>query len=159
MAVGLPTFSLYLVLMRAYQGMQDTRTMFYIYLVENGLNIVFDVALYHRFGIRGLAAGLSLAYAGGTVVALVHLSGRMGGLAGRRLAAAAGTVVTGAALAAGAAWFVSWGIGHLPGGEHQIAVAARVVGGVGAGVTVYLLAARALRFDEVRKVLLQRSPA
>jgi putative peptidoglycan lipid II flippase len=159
MAVGLPTFSLYLVLMRAYQGMQDTRTMFYMYLVENGLNIVLDVALYHWFGIRGLAAGLSLAYAGGTAVALVHLSRRMGGVGGRRMVTAAGTVVAGATLAAGAAWLVSWGIGRAPGGERQLAVAARVVAGVGAGVTVYLLAARALRFDEVRKVLLQRSPA
>ncbi|HEY2429628.1 MAG TPA: murein biosynthesis integral membrane protein MurJ [Acidimicrobiales bacterium] len=159
MALGLPTFSLYLVLMRAYQALQDTRMMFNVYLVENGLNIVLDVALYHRFGVRGLAAGLSLAYAGGMVVALVNLSRRMGGLGGRRLAAGAVSVLGAAVAAAGAAGAVAWAVGHLPGGSHQIGLALRVVVGVSTGVTVYLLAARTLRFDEVRKLLqLRRSP-
>jgi len=159
MALGLPTFSLYLVLMRAYQAIQDTRTMFFIYLVENGLNIVFDLALYHRFGIRGLAAGLSLAYAGGTAVALVNLSRRMGGLGGRRLVTATLTVIGAAAVAVGAAGVVAWAVGHLPGGSRQLGLAFRVAVGVTTGVTVYLLAARTLRFDEVRKLLqLRRSP-
>ena len=133
--------------------------MFFIYLVENGLNIVLDLALYHRFGIRGLAAGLSLAYAGGTAVALVNLSRRMGGLGGRRLVSAAAVVVGAAVVAAGAAGVVAWAVGHLPGGSHQLGLAFRVAVGVTTGVTVYLLAARTLRFDEVRKLLqLRRSP-
>jgi putative peptidoglycan lipid II flippase len=153
MALGLPAFSLYLVLIRAFQAIQDTRSMFYIYLVENGLNIVLAFALYHRFGIRGLAAALSLAYAGGLVVAAVHLSRRMHGIGGARLATAFGLVLVGAALAAGAAWAVSSGLAHLPGGRRQIGVGLRVVVAAGAGVTVYLLAARELGFDEMRKLL------
>jgi len=153
MALGLPAFSLFLVFMRAFQAVQDTRSMFFIYLVENGLNIALDLALYHRFGIRGLAAGLSLAYLGGAIVGAVHLSRRMGGIGGGRLATAFGLVVVAAALAAGAAWAVSSGLAHLPGGTRQIGVAARVIVGAGAGVTVYLLAARGLGFDEMRKLL------
>jgi len=153
MALGLPAFSLYLVFMRAFQAVQDTKSMFVFYLVENGLNIVLDLALYHRFGIRGLAAGLSLAYAGGALVAAVYLSRRMGGIGGTRLATGLGLVVVGAALAAGAAWGVSSGLAHLPGGRRQIGVAARVIVGTGVGVTVYLLAARGLGFDEMRKLL------
>jgi len=153
MALGLPTFSLYLMLMRAYQAMQDTRTMFLIYLVENGANIILDILLYHRFGIRGLAAGLSLAYAVATVVALVHMSRRMGGIRGGALAAAAGLALIAAALAAGAAWATAHGIARLPDGQRQVGVAAQVIAGVGVGVTVYLLAARALGFDDVRRSL------
>jgi putative peptidoglycan lipid II flippase len=153
MALGLPTFSLYLVLMRAYQAIQDTRSMFFIYLVENALNVVLDLALYHRYGIRGLAAGLGLAYAGGTIVALVHLSRRLGGLGGARLGTGIGLILVGAALAGGAAWGVSTGLSHLPGGTRQVGVAVRVIAGAGAGVTVYLLAARGLGFDEMRRVL------
>jgi len=153
MALGLPTFSLYLVLMRAYQAIQDTRSMFFIYLVENALNIGLDLALYHRFGIRGLAAGLSLAYAGGSIVALVHLSRRLGGIGGARLVTGVGLIVVGAAFAGGAAWGVSAGLAHLPGGTRQLGVAVRVIAGAGAGVTVYLLAARGLGFDEMRRHL------
>lgn len=160
MALGLPTFSLYLVLMRVYQAMQDTRAMFAVYLVENTLNVALDVALYPRFGIRGLAAGLALAYAGGTVVALIDVSRRLHGLGGRRLAAASARVLAGAAVASGAAWAVSSLVGRLPGGTHGLGLAVRVTVAVGAGVSVYLLAARALGFEEIRKLLqLRRRPA
>jgi len=153
MALGLPAFSLYLVFIRALQAIQDTRSMFLLYLVENGLNIVLDFALYHRFGIRGLAAGLSLAYTVAAIVAAVHLSRRVRGIGGVRLATALGLVLVGATFAAGAAWAVSSGLAHLPGGTRQIGVAVRVIVAAGAGVTVYLLAARGLGFDEMRKLL------
>jgi len=153
MALGLPAFSLYLVFMRAFQAMQDTKSMFLIYVVENALNIALDIALYHRFGIRGLAAGLSLAYLGGALVGGIALSRRMGGIGGARLATGFGLVLVGAAFAAGAAWGVSSVLAHFPGGARQVGVAARVIVGAGAGVTVYLLAARGLGFDEMRKLL------
>jgi putative peptidoglycan lipid II flippase len=159
MALGLPGYSLYLLFMRAYQAMQDTRTMFLIYLVENGLNIVFDLALYHRFGVRGLAAGLGLAYTVAAVLAFVHLSGRMGGLGGRTLRAAAVTVTAGAVVAALAAWGASSLLAHFPGGHRQLGIAARVTAGVVAGVTVYLLAASALAFGGIRtRLQLRRRP-
>jgi len=139
--------------MRAYQAMQDTRTMFFIYVVENGLNIVLDLLLYHRFGIRGLAAGLGLAYAGAAVVALVHMSRRLGGIRGAALGAAAGLVLIAAAMAAAAAWATAAGIARLPDGHRQLGVAAQVIAGIVVGVSVYLLAARALGFDDVRRSL------
>jgi len=159
MALGLPGYSLYLLLMRVYQAMQDTRTMFFIYLVENGLNIVFDLALYHRFGVRGLAAGLSLAYTVAAIIAFVHLSGRVGGMGGGTLARGAARVAMGAGIAAGAAWGLATLLGHLPGGHRQLGIAVRVAAGVVVGVTVYLLAARVLAFAEIRTRLhLRRHP-
>jgi len=153
MALGLPAYSLFLVLMRAYQAVQDTRTIFVMYLVENGITIALDIAFYHRYGIRALAAGLSLGYAAGALVALVHLSRRLGGLGGARLVSGIGLVLVASAFAAGAAWGVSSALAHLPGGTRQIGVAVRVIAGAGAGVTVYLLAARGLGFDEMRRLL------
>jgi len=156
MALGLPGFSLFLLLMRAYQAMQDTRTMFLIYLVENAINIAVDVALYPHLGLRGLAIGLSAGYAGGAVVAFAHLARRIEGIQGRQLVGAAGLVTVGGLLAGGAAWLCSSAIGHLPGSGREVVLAARVLAGLGAGVTVYLLAARALGFDEIRRLLQPR---
>ena len=44
-ALGLPGFCTFLYMVRVLQAMQDTRTAFRLYLVENGINIVFGVAL------------------------------------------------------------------------------------------------------------------
>jgi len=153
MSLGLPGFSAYLVLMRSYQAMQDTRSMFLTYLVENGLNIALAFALYPLYGVRGLAGSLSLAYAGGTVVALWHHSRRLGGLRTRTLAAVTGLASVAGAVAASVAWAVSRVGARWHAAEHGPALALRVFVAVAAGVTVYLLAARALGFDEVRSLL------
>ena len=149
-ALGLPTFSLFAILMRTYQALQDTRSMFYVYVFENAVNIVLAVVLYDRFGIRGLAAAWSLAYAAGAAVAAWHISRRLGGIGGRKLAVALAAVVIASVPAAAVAWAFSAGLAHLPGGTRQLGVAVRVVAAVAAAVSVYFLAARALGFDEIR---------
>ena len=149
-ALGLPFFSVYAVLMRTYQAMQDTRSMFRVYLVENALTIVFALLLHGRFGVTGLAASWSLAYAGGAIVAGWHISRRLGGIGGRHLGQAVVVVLVGGVLAAGSAWAVSSALAHLPGGTRQLGLAMRVLVSVGTGATVYLVAARALGFEHIR---------
>ena len=70
-ALGLPGFCTYLYLVRVLQSMQRTRVAFYLYLVENALNIVLALLLVHPLGVRGLALSLSIAY---TVAALLALA-------------------------------------------------------------------------------------
>lgn len=55
-ALGLPGFSVFLLLMRAFQAKQDTRSMFWLYLMENVLTIAGAALLYPFIGVRGLAA-------------------------------------------------------------------------------------------------------
>ncbi len=70
-ALGLPGFCTYLYLVRVLQSMQRTKVAFYLYLVENALNIVLAVLLVGPLGVRGLALSLSIAY---TVAALLALA-------------------------------------------------------------------------------------
>jgi putative peptidoglycan lipid II flippase len=72
-AVGIPGFSAYLFLIRAYQAMKDTRTAFFLYLIENGINIVLAFALYQPLGVKGLALAYSIAYTVAAAVALWDL--------------------------------------------------------------------------------------
>jgi putative peptidoglycan lipid II flippase len=81
-ALGLPGFCTFLYIVRILQAMQDTRTAFYLYLVENGLNIVFGVTLVGPLGVRGLALSLSLAYTVSAVLGLALIRNRVGGLGG-----------------------------------------------------------------------------
>jgi putative peptidoglycan lipid II flippase len=68
-ALGLPGFCAYLYLVRVLQSMQRTRIAFYLYLVENAINVVLAVALVGPLGVRGLALSLSIAYTVAAVLA------------------------------------------------------------------------------------------
>lgn len=96
LALGLPGYCLYLLAIRAYQAMQDTRTAFFLYLLENGINVVVAV-LFFQFarglGARGLALSISIAYTVAAIVAFAMLRARLGGLDGRRTARSAVRVV------------------------------------------------------------------
>ena len=149
MAVGLPGFSAYLLLMRAFQAMQDARTVFLLYLAENAANVVLAVALYPAFGVRGLAAAFAAAYLGGTIAALATMRTRTGGIAVRALATTTARVCAASAAMALAAGLVSAVIGGASGPR----LLARVAGAVAAGVTVYVAAARALGVGELTALL------
>jgi len=86
-ALGLPAYCIYFLAIRTFQAMRDTRTAFWCYVVENGLNIGLAVLLYHRLGIQGLALSYSIAYTVAAVVALVVIRRRLGTMGGRAIAA------------------------------------------------------------------------
>jgi putative peptidoglycan lipid II flippase len=84
-ALGLPGFCTFLYMVRVLQAMQDTRTAFRIYLVENAINIVLGIALVGPLGVRGLALSVSVAYTVAAVIALSVVAGKDEGLGGQEL--------------------------------------------------------------------------
>lgn len=145
-ALGLPGFSAYLLLMRAFQSMQDTRSMFWLYVVENGLTVIAALALYHVAGVRGLAG----AWIGPYTVVLP--------LAWHRLRKKApiswstgwfvrALVPTGVMAAAVAALLHVW-----PEGHSTLLSAGRLVVVAVAGAVVFLVLARALGIEELTQL-------
>jgi putative peptidoglycan lipid II flippase len=67
-ALGLPGFCSFLYIVRILQSMQRTKVAFYLYLVENGINVALAVVLVPSLGVRGLALSLSVAYTVGALV-------------------------------------------------------------------------------------------
>ena len=65
--------------------MRDTRTVFWLYVLENGLNIGVAFALYKKLGVQGLALSYSIAYFVAALVALVLLRDRLGNIGGRAI--------------------------------------------------------------------------
>jgi putative peptidoglycan lipid II flippase len=89
LALGLPGYCTYLLAIRAFQAMRDTRTAFFLYVLENGINVLVAALLFvddRRLGVRGLALSLSIAYTAAALVAYLVLRLRLGGLEGTRLA-------------------------------------------------------------------------
>lgn len=74
LATGLPGFCLYLYAIRVFQSMQDLRTAFWLYLLENGLNIVLAFLLSKPLGVKGLALSLVLAYSFAALIAIAILN-------------------------------------------------------------------------------------
>jgi putative peptidoglycan lipid II flippase len=149
MAAGLPAFSAYLMLMRAFQAMQDARQVFYLYLLENAVNVGLALALYPSMGVRGLALAFSLAYTVGTLAALVVMRRRLGGLEARALGATVARVLAASAVMAA----VTILCGRIVGAPSGPGLVLRVGVGVIAGVTVYVAVARALGEGELAALL------
>jgi putative peptidoglycan lipid II flippase len=128
-ALGLPGFCAYLYFVRVLQSMQRTRVAFYLYLVENGLNIVLALALVHTLGVRGLALSLSIAYTVSAVLAFAVFHRWFGRLADRASWAPLVRVII-AAVPMGVVVLV---VSNLSASTSIPALLARVIGSVVAG--------------------------
>jgi putative peptidoglycan lipid II flippase len=137
LALGLPGFCIYLLAILAFQSMRDTRTPFFLYLLENGLNIVLAFAFRNMLGAKGLALSLAVAYSVSAVAALLVLRARVGGLGGLVVARyVVRTVICSLAMAFVVALVLA-GVGSGQG----LGLLERVVAAVIAGLVAYALAA------------------
>ncbi len=145
-ALGLPGFCTYLYMVRILQAMQDTRTAFRLYLVENGLNIIFGLLLVGPLGVRGLALSLSIAYSAAALLAMAVIRHRVGGLGGQDLTIPVKRVL-GASLVMAVVTVLALNVSGSPSGVGLLArvLLAVVVGVVGYVATAALLAERDAR--------------
>jgi len=131
--------------LRGFYALRDTRTPFFLNIVENLLNIGLAIVLEPWLGVKGLALAYALAYSIAALVALVALRRRVGLLGGRRLALAVGKVGVASAAMAAAVVLVAHRVGSDQGGGALV----RTVAGVGVGLVVFGVTVVALRTEEV----------
>jgi putative peptidoglycan lipid II flippase len=138
LALGLPGFCIFLYAVRVLQSIQDLRSAFWLYVLENGINIVAAVALVGPLGVvRGIALSITIAYSVAAVAALVHLRTRVHGLDGDvvirpllHVTLATVALVVGAALAS-----------NVSASQTVPGLLLRVVAGSLAGGAAFILAA------------------
>ena len=134
LAAGLPGFCTFLYVVRALQSMQRTKVAFWLYVIENGLNIVLAVVFVHPMGVRGLAVSLSLAYGVAALLGVAVLRVWLSGLGGRRAwlplrGSALSTLVMGVAVLIAS---------NISGASHGLGLLTRVLGSVAVGVVAYV---------------------
>jgi putative peptidoglycan lipid II flippase len=139
-AIGLPGFCTFLYLVRVLQAMQRTRTAFWLYLVENGINVVLAVALVNPLGVRGLALSLSVAYTAAAVVGVVTLRRWIGPLGTERTWQPLRPVIAASVAMALVVLVVS----NASGSTTTSGLLVRVVGAVVCGAAVFAGTAAAL---------------
>ncbi|MDA8341382.1 MAG: murein biosynthesis integral membrane protein MurJ [Actinomycetota bacterium] len=143
-SLGLPGFCVFLYAVRVLQAMQDTRTAFLLYAVENGVNVVTGLALVGPLGVRGLALSLSLAYVVAGLASFAVLAARLHGIGADTLRGPLRRVT----VATVAMAIVALVVVNLSAQSTTVALALRVGSAIGAGSLTYvgvaaLLGARA----------------
>jgi putative peptidoglycan lipid II flippase len=136
-AVGLPGYCVYLLCISTLQAMRDTRTAFFLYVFENGLNIIVAVVLSHHIGARGLSLSFSIAYSAAAVAAVFVIRSRIGGLGGRSLRRYLARSLLLTLVMTGVVAIVTTAVGS----STTTGLLLRVVAGVVAGVATYGLTA------------------
>ncbi len=126
LACGLPGFCTYLFLGRAWQAMKDTRSLFFLYVIENGLNVILAFLLSPFLGLAGIGWSFSAAYTGAAVVSFIWLADRGVSADLYRVGRAVLRVLP---ATAGMAFLAFWLYYHLPLGP-TIRVAVAVAAGV-----------------------------
>jgi putative peptidoglycan lipid II flippase len=134
LAAGLPGFCSFLFVVRALQAMQRTKVAFWLYVVENGINIVLAIVLVHSMSVRGLAVSLSVAYSVAAVLGVAVLRGWIGQLGGRR----AWAPLRGSALSTLVMGVTVLIVSNLSGASHGFGLLVRVLVSVIAGALAYV---------------------
>ena len=151
-AIGLFPFSAFLLCLRAFYAMQDTRTPALINVFAVGLNIAANLALFPALGVRGLALGHSLAYLFAATVAALLLRRRLEGLEGRALASGLGRILAAAALTGAAAWGAARLMSGVLATDTLGGQIAQVGAGVVGGLIIFIGAALLFRIEEFELV-------
>ena len=152
MAIGLPAFSVYLLLMNALKAMRDTKATFTVNATECAINIVLAYAFVQAgWGVVGLGLAFSLAYIISVFLALQTVSKRTNGLNGRQLTQSALRIAISGAAMGVMVWLGSLGTKKLVGQtlDSQLAAITQIGVGVIVGVTVYVVVARLVGVREL----------
>lgn len=146
-AIGLPGFSAFFLLMRAFQAMQDARTMFVIYVMENILTVIAAVALDPILGVPGLALAWVGPYLIASLYAVARLRGRVGPLGGWLTVRALIRICVASAVTVAAAIAVGLPLRHL---DSDPMLVLRLILQSGVAGVVYVGLARFLGIRELR---------
>ena len=157
--IGLPTYSIFLVVTRAYYALSDTKTPALVnagaVLVSSVLGYVLFTTAEDDWSVPGLALAHSLAFALAAVVLVLLLSRRLGPVVTRDLGVGVGRSLGASLLALAVALALT---AMLPGSSKLEALVSLLVASAGA-VGIFLAAMAVMRAPELRRfaALLKRS--
>jgi len=156
-APGIIGYSIVKIASPSFYSLRDARTPVIASVVTVATNLGLNLWLHRFMGFSGLALGTSIAANINAGLLLVLLSRRLGGIEARRiLLLFAKVAVASAAMGVAAFYGEAWLHAALPeklAGLVLLPRLLRVAGGIGAGLVVLTLAARALGIEEFTTAL------
>ncbi|MGF2213125.1 murein biosynthesis integral membrane protein MurJ [Streptomyces albidoflavus] len=156
---GLIAFSAQYLLLRGFYAFEDTRTPFFMAAWIAGVDIALASACHlllpARWAVVGMAGAYTLSYLAGLALTARLLRRRLGGRMGTGgLGRAYGKVLCAAVPAAGLGWAAARAVSGPggPGAAGTWSTAVALASGVLSTAVAYLLVARLLKVEEVRRL-------
>ncbi|MFB8415483.1 murein biosynthesis integral membrane protein MurJ [Streptomyces albidoflavus] len=156
---GLIAFSAQYLLLRGFYAFEDTRTPFFMAAWIAGVNIALTSACHlllpARWAVVGMAGAYTLSYLAGLALTARLLRRRLGGRIGTGgLGRAYGKLLCAAVPAAGLGWAAARAVSGPggPGTAGTWSTAVALASGVLSTAVAYLLLARLLKVEEVRRL-------
>ncbi|MFF8557889.1 murein biosynthesis integral membrane protein MurJ [Streptomyces albidoflavus] len=156
---GLIAFSAQYLLLRGFYAFEDTRTPFFMAAWIAGVDIALASACHlllpARWAVVGMAGAYTLSYLAGLALTARLLRRRLGGRIGTGgLGRAYGKVLCAAVPAAGLGWAAARAVSGPggPGAAGTWSTAVALASGVLSTAVAYLLLARLLKVEEVRRL-------
>ncbi|MFE3083006.1 murein biosynthesis integral membrane protein MurJ [Streptomyces albidoflavus] len=156
---GLIAFSAQYLLLRGFYAFEDTRTPFFMAAWVAGVDIALASACHlllpARWAVVGMAGAYTLSYLAGLALTARLLRRRLGGRIGTGgLGRAYGKVLCAAVPAAGLGWAAARAVSGPggPGAAGTWSTAVALASGVLSTAVAYLLVARLLKVEEVRRL-------
>ncbi|WAC98822.1 murein biosynthesis integral membrane protein MurJ [Streptomyces sp. NA13] len=156
---GLIAFSAQYLLLRGFYAYEDTRTPFFMAAWIAGVDIALASACHlllpARWAVVGMAGAYTLSYLAGLALTARLLRRRLGGRIGTGgLGRAYGKVLCAAVPAAGLGWAAARAVSAPggPGAAGTWSTAVALASGVLSTAVAYLLLARLLKVEEVRRL-------
>ncbi|UKL02841.1 MULTISPECIES: murein biosynthesis integral membrane protein MurJ [unclassified Streptomyces] len=156
---GLIAFSAQYLLLRGFYAYEDTRTPFFMAAWIAGVDIALASACHlllpARWAVVGMAGAYTLSYLAGLALTARLLRRRLGGRIGTGgLGRAYGKVLCAAVPAAGLGWAAARAVSGPggPGAAGTWSTAVALASGVLSTAVAYLLVARLLKVEEVRRL-------
>lgn len=156
---GLIAFSAQYLLLRGFYAFEDTRTPFFTAAWIAGVDIALASACHlllpARWAVVGMAGAYTLSYLAGLALTARLLRRRLGGRIGTGgLGRAYGKVLCAAVPAAGLGWAAARAVSGPggPGAAGTWSTAVALASGVLSTAVAYLLVARLLKVEEVRRL-------
>jgi putative peptidoglycan lipid II flippase len=152
-APGLLAYSAVKIASPTFYSLRDSRTPVLVSVASVAVNLVVNLSLVRAVGFRGLAAGTALAATFNAGTLLWLLRSRLSGLEGSRIAITFAKILAASLVMGGVAHLSVTSLTSVLPGASAAVKGARVFGAIGAGVLTLLIAARALRLDELDQAI------
>jgi putative peptidoglycan lipid II flippase len=151
-AFSLPFNGLFLLLTRTFFSLQRPWVPTSIAGINLAVNAIVALALYAPFGVGGIVVGTVVATIASVIAQAVVLRDQLGGLELGRLLDTATRVTAAAAVLAGVAYLIWYGLDEAL-GRSTVAQLVSVGGGLLAGAAAYFGAVLALRVPEGAQIV------
>ncbi|MHB8895420.1 MAG: murein biosynthesis integral membrane protein MurJ [Candidatus Geothermincolia bacterium] len=153
--IGLFFFSFFMLALKVFYSMQDTKTPMVIAAIIISLNIAVDFIYFYGFKtdvmkVSGLALGNTTAHLVGAIIAWAILSKRFGGLDGKHIALSMSKILAASALMGAACWGTAELCQSLFGVTSFWAQLVLGVAAIAVAAAVYVVVAILLKSEEMR---------